>query len=180
MDWVVNDDTYGPLSSGSVANGGLVANTLTVPQRELDAASAGGAIPWGGYSFPEQKGGMVAFAVRGQYVLTPSAWAVGNSYRVLCRLVVKPFEYQSAGGAILDANYTLDTAEFANERFLWQRVHYEQFGAGDYGEIFPLNWSGKCFIPEDSALFFIIENVSGTTQTIAFRQYLRTLVRANG
>jgi len=179
MDWVVNDDTYGTSSETQIPNSTLVANVLTIPQREQDQPAGGGAFTWGGFAFPEQKGGQVAYAVRGHYALTPSNWAIGSSFRAIVRLVVKPFEYQSVGGAILDANYTCDQAAFANERFLWQRVHYEQFGAGDYGEAFQLSWKGKCFIPEDSALFLIIENISGFTQSIVSRQWLRTLLRAN-
>jgi len=94
--------------------------------------------------------------------------------------VVKQMQWDSALLVVDDPNYTLFSPPWANERFLWQRYHFEQFGGGDYGEVFPLDlsWKGVRLKP-DEALFLYIENQTGITQTMVFEPFLRTLMRAN-
>lgn len=177
MDWVVNDYTYG--QDGNLPNASQVALPLTIPQFMETTTNIAQTTLIPRYALPEQSGGQVAYAVRGHYEISPTTWAVGSAYRLMMRLVVKQTEYNAVVNAIEDPNYSLFAAAYANERLLWQRLHFEQFGGGDYGEVFQLDWKGLARIKEDEALFLYIENQSGITQTVRFRPYLRTLMRAN-
>lgn len=177
LDWVVNSDTYG--TAGNLPNATQVALALTIPKFMQTATTFSGFVQIPSYYLPEQDGGQEAYAVRGHYRLSPGTWAAGSLFRVMLRIVVKPMAYDTQFLVVDDPNYSLFVPEFANEQLVWQRYHYEQFGGGDYGEVYPLNISFKRRIKPDEALFLYVENQTGVTQTVIFEPFLRTLMRAD-
>lgn len=178
VDWVVNDDTYN--SALTLPNGGQILIPLTLPKFVASYTDPTFAVGYGNYMWPEQDSGQMVYAVRGEIIVTPTAWAVGTAYRAIMRLVKKPVEYAAAFQAIVDPNYSLFQAEFANERFLWQNVLYQSFNLGDAGETVNINWKGVCALEPDESLFLAIENQSGITQTLLITPFFRTLMRADG
>jgi len=112
--------------------------------------------------------------------MVPSTWTSGSQNRMFYRLVVKPVEYGPGPEAILEAGYSLLQPQYANERFLWQKIIQSTQVMGDQAENVSVNWSGRAHIKEDEALFLIIENQSGGIQTVNIITFLRTLMRADG
>lgn len=177
VDWVVNDATYG--GSIAVANTGLVALPLTIPQMQQDIATlgigGGGPTTAFGWNFPEPNARLRVKAVMGHFTTVPSVWAVGSAYRWLARIVKKPMDL-ATGTAIADALYSLADSEYANERFSWQTMRLQRFDLGAAGETVSVRANVNQSLEPDEALWFIFENISGVTQTITLQTYLRTLV----
>lgn len=178
MDWVVNDYTYSSVNQ-VIGNNGQIALPLTFPKFIQAMDTFPGGVAMGGYAYPEQSKGQRVYAVRGHYSLRPGTWVAGNTFKVMCRVVKKPLDYASGVGAIVDPGYDLFAAQYANERFLWQRLHFEGFGFGDLTETHPLHIKCNEGIAEDEALYMFLENQSGITISIVCEFYLRTLMRAD-
>jgi len=179
VDWVVNDETYG--LNIILPNASQVALALTLPQFYATYVDPIGGTNIPAYQYPEQDEGQEAYAVRGHVSVVPSVWAVGSTFSCIMRIVKKPISYGVVGaGAITDLNYSLYQAEFANERFVWQRYILQQNNMGAAGEVYNINWSGHQKLEPDEALWLFIENQSGITQDLRIWPYLRTLMRANG
>lgn len=178
VDWVVNDETYG--SAITLPNGSQVALALTMPAFMMQGLYPIIGTDNPGYQLPEQDSGQVAYAVRGQMSLNPTIWAAGSILRVMMRIVKKPVEYGSAMQAIIDPQYTLFGAPYANERFVWQHYVRESFTFGAFNaETFRINWKGVQKIEPDEALWLIVENQSGITNEVILNPFVRTLMRAN-
>jgi len=180
VDWVVVNDSYGQILG--LPNATQIAIALTLPKFWSSMIDPGIAVPVPTYSYPEQDSGQVAYAVRGHVGVVPGTWAVGSRFRMWCRLVVKPIEYDTVGVPIVieDPNYSLVAPQFANERFLSQWMKWEDFGQGTAGEVMPISWKGQVRIPQDAALWMYFENQSGIAQTLSIHPFLRTLMRADG
>lgn len=178
MDWVVNNETYG--SEANVDNATQIALLLTLPKFWTGGRDLGGSfVP--GYSYPEQQDGQMVYAVKGDINITPNTWALGSVFMLAMRIVKKPIEWDTAGVGVVitDANYSLFQPQFANERFLWQKVTRQQQAFGDIIEDGHVSWKGRCHLEPDEALWLIIENQSGITQRVVIRSWLRTLMRAD-
>lgn len=177
VDWVVNDSTYG--GAVSVANAGLVALPLTIPQMQQDIATmgigGGGPTTSFGWNYPEPNARLRVKAVMGHFAMLPSVWAAGSSFTWLARIVKKPMDL-ATGAAIADALYSLAASEYANERFSWQRYARQRWDMGSAGETVTVKANVNTSLEPDEALWFIFENISGITQTITVTTFLRTLV----
>lgn len=179
VDWVVNDDSYG--LNLVLPNATQSHCALTFPKfwASMTTPDFAAAVP--NYSYPEQDEGQIAYAIRGDIQVSPGTWAVGSTYNIMMRLVVKPIEYDTGGFAIAitDANYSLFQPQFANERILWQEHRFARQEMGSQSETVRVRWKGAVRIGTEEAIFLFIENQSGITQTMAFVPYLRTLMRAD-
>jgi len=175
VDWVVNEQSYG--STGDVSNNTLSAIPLTLPLWTLDNSSFPSATQWGGKAFPEQDQGQLALRVRGHIRVVPTTWALGSEYRVMMRIVVKPYDFATELPS-LDGNYALFSSTFANEQFNWQKLVNNQFGLGEAHEVVYVDVKMRQRIKHDEALWLIIENQTGFTSEVRFSPYLRTLMRA--
>lgn len=178
VDWVVNPETYG--ATVAIPNGGFVLLCLVPSLHDRNFVDTTLAVTQPRYMWPEQDSGQVAYAVKGSFSITPSVWAVGTLYRLMARVVKKPMEYGNTFQAIVDPGYSLFQAEFANERFLWQRYVAQDFGLGSVGETVSVNWSGNQKLDPDEGLWLALENESGITISLIIRAFMRTLMRADG
>lgn len=175
LDWVVNEDTYGRDAVISVPSGTRAAAPLTYApflwQTEMYAA----AIVRTRAAFPEGEKQFVK-AVVGHVGMATSTWAAGNAILAGLRIVKKPQDFASAA-AITDAGYDpLDWA-YSNERFAWQEVLHDTFTAGTATRsIVRVRATVNQWLEPDEALYLVYSNESG--QTLLFRPYLRTLMRA--
>lgn len=177
LDWVVNDYTYSA-NQQSLSNNEIIGMPLTFPRFILAETTAPGGIDKGGYAYPEQSGGQMAYAVKGSVEVIPETWAVGSIFRYAARIVVKPMDWTGGLAAITDSAYTLYDAAFANERFLWQKHVTGLFSLGSQAERLYISAKFRAHIPQDSALYIFIENQTGVTSRLFLRFNLRTLMRA--
>lgn len=175
LDWVVNEDCYG--STLAVANGGLFALPLVYPKGWMTYdASFGPTIP--AYAFPDAKR-QKCVAVVGDILYNPSTWAAGSVVRMIYRIVKKPMDFNT-GDAIADAVYSLFDSAFANERFSWQVVQYDTFVLGaTQREKVHVRATVNTTLEPDEGLYLMIENQSGTSQTINHQFFLRSLLVAD-
>ena len=177
LDWVVNEDTYGPSGNFTLPNTTIAAAPLTIPRRQILQADALGAPPgpWTGAAFPEGEKQFVK-AVRGHVLLTPPTFALGNVVTIGMRIQKFKMDLAS-GGAILDASYSIlniTSFHFANERWPWQEI-YRTVDNDIAG--FRVKATVNQWLEPDEALYFLIENQSNFTATLVFTPYLRTLMR---
>jgi len=177
LDWVVNEDTYGREALIAVPNGTVSAAPLTYApflwQEEMYAA----AIVRTRAAFPEGEKQFVK-AVVGHIGVQMTSWLAGNSQHAMLRIVKKPQSFTTAG-AIVDSSYNpLDWA-YSNERFAWQELLHDQFTAGTaVRTLVRVRATVNQWLEPDEALYMVYANESGGANTITFRPYLRTLMRA--
>jgi len=175
LDWVVNQDCYG--STLGIANGGLFALPLVYPRGVLEYQASWATLP--AVAYPDA-GRQRVNAVVGDILYSPSTWAAGSVVRMIYRIVKKPMDF-TTGDAIADALYDLFDPQYANERFVWQNVTYDTFllGATQREKIHVRATVNQTLEP-DEGLYLMINNQSGTSQTINHQFYLRSLVTVPG
>lgn len=178
LDWVVNEDSYGSDSIIAVPNANIAAVPLTYPRFMVAQLLLGPGLNRTGAAFPEGEKQFVK-AVVGQVSMAQSFWNAGSSIDLMMRITKKPMDTATAG-AITDAGYSLNDYTFANERFAWQRRYFDTFTAGTaVASNFTVRATVNQWLEPDEALYFMFENQSGTGQTLQFRMYLRTLMKAD-
>jgi len=178
LDWVVNEDTYGTLSANNIPNGTISAFPLTYPRSVVNESITQAPLTRYGSAFPEGEKQFVR-AVVGWVEWSPGTWAAGSVIRMIMRITKKPMDI-ATGAAITDAGYSLGADNFANERFAWQRGVNDSFVAGtETRSLMTVNAKVNQWLEPDEALYFMWQNLSGVTQTVASRLYLRTLMRAD-
>lgn len=177
LDWVVNEDTYGPDGVIGLPPSTIAAAPLTYPRRMVEQLLWGPGAARDGAAFPEGEKQFVK-AVVGFIQVTPPTFAVGNVLRLYFRITKKPMDTQTAG-AITDGAYTIGQAgaySFANERFAWQRG---LIGVDNDILQVPVKATVNQWLEPDEALFIFYENnSSGLTGTITMTPFLRTLMKA--
>lgn len=180
VDWVVNELTYDSLANPySIPNNGIVFAALTIPKWAVSYTDPTFSVQYPGYWLPEQDSGQVAYAVRGTIEQIPETWVAGSFYRMGYRIMKAPVEYAAGFNSLTDPAYSIFTAAYANERFLWQRIMTGYFAQGSQPEHVSVDWKGVCKIEANEALFMVLENQTGVTQRVIVRPWLRTLMRAD-
>lgn len=183
VDWVVNDFCYEHTPPYNLPANAIVFVPLTVPKWAVSYTDPAFAIQYPGFYLPEQDSGQVAYAVRGQVHSSPQSWVAGDEWAVGYRIAKFPVEYGTSFDAIVDPNYDLYLAQFANERFLWQDLTYATFNVMDDGgarQVRNISWKGVVKIEPNEALFLVIQNRSNGTVRTTERPFIRTLMRADG
>lgn len=182
VDWVCNEWTY-DLVPFTLDNGDQFVAPLTIPEFVAAYADPSFSVAYNRHQWPEQDQGQVAYAVRGHIECTLAGWASGSRARYGFRIVKKPMEW-GAGilAAMVDPQYSIYSDVFANERFVWQNLQFEDgaFGASLGPTVLTVNWKGVVKLEPDEALWLVGENQTGATQRVDVRPFLRTLMRANG
>lgn len=190
MDWVQNDYCYGTNQSVATGPAAAVAVPLTVPAMGnyalVQAPSAGyTANDFAPAVWSPQDKGMTVLAVRGQIVIYPSGWALGNNLQVGMRIIEAEID-PASWGANLDADYTMwlmsagdaqRPAVWADDPFLWERRFQTGFNdsATDPRFTVNVNVKSKRRLDNDKALFLYLE-VGADSVTTRITPWLRTLV----
>lgn len=197
-DWVQNVSTYCDWTDNFAITefDGVVGLPLTIADRNRKLATGHGATTYANAgrdtwsAIPEGNRGTV-IAVRGQLQMAPQEPLFGATRGCFAaRLSI--FE-QDAGtlAPIVDPNYglgvnlgslgVLDTsAEYANERFLWERKYVWQASQataeGLNGDrIVDIHWSGRRRLGPNQALFLMVQ-VGLNSTPFFFSPWLRTLM----
>lgn len=187
MDWVVNNDSYRLYNDEIVGTAGSnVACMLTMSssmRNVLVGLQSQDEDTW--TAFPEADQGQTVYAVRGEIEFGARFEWSGNAAIFVAMRCVAQLQDPADGSAIVPPNYgfvfpsTTNPAQFANERYLYQRTLLKDAQSFDNNiQIVPINIKCRLRLQPMQALFFLFE-IAGTSSDLSIRPRLRTLMRAS-